>query len=122
MKRFSIMWMGAAIALLVSACGGQQAEPAPEQPLAEQPAETAPSGEGGEVDEAAALALYKQKCASCHGQELEGAMGPSLTDVGARHSKEEILEILKNGKGVMPGNLVSGDDADTLAAWLAAKQ
>jgi hypothetical protein len=32
------------------------------------------------------------------------------------------LDILQNGRGTMPGGLVKGEDAETLAAWLADKK
>jgi cytochrome c551 len=67
--------------------------------------------------------IYDQKCSSCHGGDMKGAMGPNLTKVGSKYSKAEILDILKNGKsGGMPAGLVSGKDADTIATWLAAKK
>ena len=49
-------------------------------------------------------------------------MGPNLTKVGSKYSKDDILGILKNGKGQMPANVVTGDDANTIAEWLAAKK
>ncbi|MDR4949449.1 cytochrome c551 [Neobacillus cucumis] len=67
--------------------------------------------------------IFEQKCSSCHGGDLKGGMGPDLTKVGSKYSKAEILDILKNGKsGGMPAGLVSGNDADTIATWLAAKK
>lgn len=68
--------------------------------------------------------LYAQRCSSCHGEQLEGRVGPNLTKIGSQYSKKQILEIIKNGKGggKMPSSLVSGKDADQVAAWLAAKK
>ncbi|MEC1376244.1 cytochrome c551 [Heyndrickxia oleronia] len=70
--------------------------------------------------------LFSQNCASCHGGNLEGGVGPNLTKVGSKYNKDEILDIIKNGKtgdqGTMPGGLLSGDDADAVAGWLASKK
>ena len=66
--------------------------------------------------------LYKQSCASCHGGNLEGGNGPTLTSVGSKLSESEILEMIKNGKGMMPSGLVSETDAKILAKWLAEKK
>lgn len=122
MKRFSLALLASFMVLAVSACGGgEQAEqPNNNQPAAEQPTET-PTADAG-FDAAAAEAAYQQRCIGCHGKDLEGVSGPALTDIGARMTQEEILDILNNGKGAMPGGLVSGDEASNLAAWLASKK
>lgn len=88
-------------------------------PGTETPGATAPSGG---YDAATAEALYKNTCAGCHGQTLEGAVGPNLQKIGGTLSKDQILEVLKNGKGQMPPGLAKGNDAETLAAWLADKK
>ncbi len=41
--------------------------------------------------------LFKQNCARCHGDKLEGFIGPSLVGVFERHNRETILGILQNG-------------------------
>ena len=41
--------------------------------------------------------LYQQNCARCHGQGIEGLVGPSLVGVFERHDEETILGILRNG-------------------------
>jgi mono/diheme cytochrome c family protein/outer membrane lipoprotein-sorting protein len=43
--------------------------------------------------------LYNQLCFTCHGQHLEGGIGPSLKDDYWRHgdSPEAILEVITNG-------------------------
>ena len=47
---------------------------------------------------------------------------PALNDIGSRFSEEEILDIIVNGQGNMPGGLVKGEEAEALAAWLAEKK
>lgn len=79
-------------------------------------------GGGGDTADAGGQKIYDQKCSSCHGGDLKGAVGPNLTKVGSKYSKDEILDILHNGRGGMPPNVVTGDDADQVAEWLAAKK
>jgi quinoprotein glucose dehydrogenase len=56
-------------------------------------------------------ALYLRECASCHGDDLEGAPPsiPSLEGVGSRRSPPELSEILREGAGRMPGHPELGD-------------
>lgn len=124
MKRFSLSLVAAVLVFALSACGGGNNQATPNnnnnnQPGTETPGATAPSGG---YDAATAEALYKNTCAGCHGQTLEGAVGPNLQKIGGTLSKDQILEVLKNGKGQMPPGLAKGNDAETLAAWLADKK
>lgn len=76
------------------------------------------------VDADAAMTIYKSSCLACHGDQLQGAMGPALTQVGASMSQADIHKQIENGGGGMPafkGQLTS-QEIDTLAAWLAAKK
>lgn len=75
--------------------------------------------DGGTVDVAAAEASFNQSCASCHGENLDGRTAPGLKNVGQEMNKEEILAQIKNGGGGMPKNLIEGDEAQNVAAWLA---
>ncbi|MGA9289504.1 MAG: cytochrome c [Anaerobacillus sp.] len=73
---------------------------------------------GGEADK-----IFAQNCASCHGDNLEGAVGPSLKAVGGKYSKDEILGIIKNGKsGGMPAGVIQGKEAEMVATWLSEKK
>lgn len=72
-----------------------------------------------------ARTLYDRTCAGCHGQKMEGVIGPSLVGVGSRYSLAKIEKIAQRGKGKkksvsMPAGLVSPDEAHLLARWLAA--
>ncbi|RWZ60053.1 cytochrome c [Halobacillus fulvus] len=81
---------------------------------------------GGEQQEETASAdpeqLYQNQCASCHGGDLSGGVGPNLQDVGSRYSAEEIQDIIVNGKGNMPAGLYTGEEATAVAEWLAEMQ
>ncbi|RAK19951.1 cytochrome c551 [Anoxybacillus vitaminiphilus] len=96
--------------LVLAACGG-----------GEEAADNNNNGDGG-ATAAAAEDIYKQSCASCHGQNLEGQVGPSLEKVGSKYSKDEIKQIIEKGRGSMPGGLIQGEDVDKVAEWLAAKK
>jgi len=74
------------------------------------------------VDASAAEDAYRSSCASCHGQDLEGGVGPELNAIGASMSADEIEDVIINGVGSMPPGLLSGDDATAVAEWLAEKK
>lgn len=83
--------------------------------------------EAREGDSAVVIAdpeeIYSASCASCHGGDLEGAMGPALDDVGAKYDVDEIADIIENGLGTdMPGGLVKGEEQQLLAEWLAEQE
>ncbi|MDQ0269478.1 cytochrome c550 [Cytobacillus purgationiresistens] len=83
--------------------------------------ELAGEGEEPQTEETASAdpeEIYQQSCISCHGDQYQGGVGPALTGVGDKLSEDEIVEILTNGKGAMPGGLVAGKEAD-MAAWLS---
>ena len=47
--------------------------------------------------------LYKNACASCHGEDRKGnATAPSLLDIAQRRSREEIATVIREGTGRMP--------------------
>lgn len=66
--------------------------------------------------------VFAANCSSCHGANLEGGAGPKLADVGSRLTKEEILNVIQNGKGFMGANIIVGDEADAVATWLSEKK
>lgn len=78
------------------------------------------SDDGASVDSAAGEEVFANSCASCHGDDLSGGAGPSLETVGADHSVDDIKDIIENGQGSgMPAGLVSGEEEDAVAEWLA---
>lgn len=74
----------------------------------------------------------KASCVSCHGADLKGntaAKFPGLRGVGDKISKDEIMTIVKNGKGQMPAqydsNIQKGitqAQMDQLVNWLAMQK
>jgi quinoprotein glucose dehydrogenase len=66
--------------------------------------------------------LYQANCASCHRSDLAGTPGqiPSLVGIGQRKTKDELVAIIRQGQGRMPGfggTLEGGAIAD-LAGFL----
>jgi plastocyanin len=89
-------------------------------------------GSGGKVDEAKGKQLFTQKCGACHVLEnagTKGVQGPNL-DLAFKKSVEDGLgrstikgvvkeQIKLPQGGVMPAKLVEGDDAESVAAYVA---
>ncbi len=70
-------------------------------------------------DEARAEAAYKKSCASCHGGNLQGGGAYPYPITGL--TKEEMYVAIVEGVGLMPARLVTGEEAENLAVWLAAQ-
>lgn len=104
-KKLLALMMGTT--LVLAACGGGGDE-------ASGGSETA-SGSDPEK-------LYNQKCSGCHGGDLKGLSGPDLSAIGSKLSQEEIEGVIANGQGNMPGGLFEGEEASSLAEWLAGKK
>ena len=47
--------------------------------------------------------VYQQSWASCHGASGEGSSGPSLVGVDERLTREEHVEVVRQGRGSMAG-------------------
>ena len=90
---------------IVAACSGETSSPA-------APADDAALVQGQQI--------YSQNCASCHGASGQGGYGPKLAGVVAVKypNIDDQIALITNGKGAMPGGLVSGADLDNVVAYL----
>lgn len=65
--------------------------------------------------------LYAANCASCHGDDRRGsAMAPALVDVGARRTREQIAQVIREGTGRMPafGSALEGRAVTDIVNYL----
>jgi mono/diheme cytochrome c family protein len=66
--------------------------------------------------------IFEQNCAACHGNNLQGGMGPNLQHIGGSWSKDKILNQIQNGGGGMPPGVIKGAEAEKVADWLSKKK
>ena len=66
--------------------------------------------------------LYQNNCASCHQSDRRGTPGqfPSLIDIGTRRTREELVTMIRQGTGRMPGfgEVLEGGAIDDLVNFL----
>ena len=105
----------AAAAVAVSACGSQGIEVA----------KSDPNYEGAE--------LFVEHCSGCHTMKLAGTEGSAMKISTSerkdgpnfnqrRESEEDVLYAIRNGgfsSGPMPQNILTGEDAEKVAAFIA---
>jgi mono/diheme cytochrome c family protein len=110
LKRFIRLAVCLSLAACLAGCGGGDQSQRPRQ-----------AADAGQTD---AETIYKRNCMSCHGGNLEGKMGPALQKAGSKWTKEQITDILREGKNGMPSfkNRLDEQQIETLAAWLSAKK
>lgn len=65
--------------------------------------------------------LFMNTCAGCHGQSLEGSVGPELRGIGNVTTSAKLGAFITTGKGMMPpnGGLSSPAQVQQVADWLA---
>ncbi|WP_339264619.1 cytochrome c [Solibacillus sp. FSL W7-1472] len=70
-------------------------------------------------DVSAGEKVANASCVGCHGGDLTGSMGPDLTNTSL--SKEEIVNVLVNGKGAMPKGTADGEE-EAVAEYILSLQ
>ncbi|MET3574746.1 cytochrome c550 [Bhargavaea ullalensis] len=117
-----IMALGIGLIFFMSLYGlDKKEEIAADHEETEQGGEGTASGDGeadsGDFDP---QAFAEGKCVSCHGQNFEGSIGPNLHEI--TDDKDTVKDVLKNGKGTMPGGLVPDENLDAMADWVVSLQ
>lgn len=74
-------------------------------------------------------AQFNTKCASCHGAELQGSIGPNLTDKFWIHgvgTRMDIVKVIRDGvaeKGMPPwGPVMKKDEIYAVSAYILSKK
>ena len=65
--------------------------------------------------------MYSAQCASCHGEDRRGGpQMPTLIDIGQRRTREELIAIIRQGTGRMPGfaNILDSSSTNDLVNYL----
>jgi cytochrome c551 len=65
--------------------------------------------------------IYNKSCATCHGANLQGAMGPTLVNIKGKYSDVDIQTIISKGSQHMPANLVNDEESKIVTKWLLTK-
>jgi len=78
------------------------------------------SGKGEKTEETSKNPedIYANTCAGCHGAGAEGGVGPELNGVGDHLSLDEVKDVIANGRGTMPPNLVGDAELDGMAEYI----
>jgi cytochrome c550 len=76
------------------------------------------------LDAASAEATVKANCIACHGDQLQGGVGPSLQQEGGQHDAGQIYSIVTKGRGQMPSfkEKLAPEEIANVALWLAEKK
>lgn len=117
-----LLALGLGTTLALAACGGSDDSSSRDSSSTKE--ESTMNDDSSKTETAVdAEKIFANNCASCHGNNLEGNVGPNLTKVGSKYSSEEIQEIIKNGKGQMPAGILKEDEEIVAVAdWLADKK
>jgi cytochrome c551 len=68
-------------------------------------------------DAAAGQTIFEAKCGGCHAElGKKAGVGPAI--VGSKLTADEARTQIKNGKGAMPGGLVSGTELADVVAYV----
>jgi mono/diheme cytochrome c family protein len=80
----------------------------------------------GEVVAAPGATLYSERCAACHGADLQGGTGPELGtgSEAAELSDRRYSSRITNGRNDMPAfsEILTVDQTDEIIAYLRAEQ
>ncbi|CAM3115392.1 cytochrome c [Paenibacillus sediminis] len=78
-----------------------------------------------ELDATAAEATVKANCISCHGDQLQGSVGPNLQKIGSELTVDDIYKTITKGKGgMMPSfkDKLKDTEIANVAKWLSEKK
>jgi len=73
-----------------------------------------------ETLEKAGQRLYKTNCMTCHGNELQGSgNNPSLKNISDKYNEADFIDLLKNGRRMMPAfGQLDKEEKEALASYI----
>ena len=91
------------VSLLFSGCAGDVALP-----------------EDADAELRAGADVFRARCASCHGADGGGAIGPSLSEIETRLEDDAQRAVVVTGRNTMPsfGNTLSESDLDAVVRYV----
>ena len=100
-----IIFLGVGLVFLLSSQGANQEEEGEEVATEEGSEEggeegSEEGGDGASSGDVDAEGVAQNSCASCHGEDFSGGMGPALA--GTSLGEDEFTDIVRNGQGSMP--------------------
>ncbi|CAM2759051.1 c-type cytochrome [Salinicoccus roseus] len=108
-----IIFLGIGLVFLLSSQGANEEEGGGEETASEE------GGEGGGEEASSgdfdAEGFARDNCASCHGQDFSGGMGPALA--GTSLAEEDFTTTVREGRGSMPAfsqDQIADEDLSTL--------
>ncbi len=112
-KRVRLLLIPAILFSVVSASVYLLAETHP----AKDEAVSAPLARSVLTDPSNGRRVFAEKCAICHGDEgTGGGVGPTLAGSGL--APDDARATIQNGKGVMPADLVQGQELEDVLVYL----
>lgn len=76
----------------------------------------------------AGKALFESKCSACHGQQLQGSIGPNLTDkfwIQGKGTRMDIVKVIREGvadKGMPPwGPVLKKEEIYAVTSYILSK-
>ena len=93
-----LMAGGLSLVLVLGACGGDNEET--DDGATEEESREEGADEGASTSDVDAEGVAQSSCASCHGEDFSGGMGPALE--GTSLSEEEFTDTVRNGQNSMP--------------------
>ena len=93
-----IIFLGVGLVFLLSGLGAT--DDGEEEVATEEGSEESGGGEEASSGDVDAEGIARDSCASCHGQDFSGGMGPALA--GTSLAEDEFTSIVRDGQGSMP--------------------
>lgn len=92
-----IIFLGIGLVFLLSGLGATDSG---EEDVATEEGSEESGGEEASSGDVDAEGIARDNCASCHGQDFSGGMGPALAGTGL--AEDEFTSIVREGQGSMP--------------------